>query len=152
MVYCVVPPEVAARVRRLVERALRDEPEVVIVEERRASERLVYAYLRVFRLVYRAAGGGEWGRSLTPALAGRQGGFEPSPTEGVGLGWQADEDLPLLIGRRPAAERHRGALRALETTLSAVTRSPRVAGRHPMSRLGHQTPVLTRRRRALLAA
>ncbi len=98
------------------------------------------------------------------------------------MSWVSDDELLLLIERRPAAERHvlalrylaglgfaqisdvmglarreamethREALRALEHTLSSVTRSPRVAGHHPMARLGHQTPVLHRRRRALLAA
>jgi hypothetical protein len=56
------------------------------------------------------------------------------------------------VARPDVVELHRRALRALEATLSAVTRSPRVGGRHAMGRLGHQTPVLYRRRRALLAA
>jgi DNA-directed RNA polymerase specialized sigma24 family protein len=97
------------------------------------------------------------------------------------LDWISDDDLVLLIERRPPAERHLlvlryfaglslsqvaevmgvavadaaalhgSAIRALEESLSAVTRSPRVEGRHPMGRLSHQTPVLHQRRRALLA-
>jgi DNA-directed RNA polymerase specialized sigma24 family protein len=97
------------------------------------------------------------------------------------LDWLSDEDLVLLIERRPPAERHLMVLRyfaglslaeiadvmdlgvneaaevhesavgALESSLHAVTRSPRVEGRHPMGRLTHQTRVLNQRRRALLA-
>jgi hypothetical protein len=43
-------------------------------------------------------------------------------------------------------------VRSIDATLAAVTRSARVGGRMPMSRLGQQTPVLYRRRRALRAA
>lgn len=97
------------------------------------------------------------------------------------LTWLSDDDLLLLVERRPRRERHalvlryfaglsfneigeimrisaaeaaglhRAAVDSLDATLAAVTRSPRVQDRHPMGRLVHQTPVLHRRRRALLA-
>jgi DNA-directed RNA polymerase specialized sigma24 family protein len=98
------------------------------------------------------------------------------------LDWLTDDDLLLLIEQRPAAERHvlalrhfaelsfaeiarimrveprhaaafhRAAIDALNSTLAAITRSPRVQGRHAMCRLTHHTPVLQQRQRALLAA
>lgn len=107
---------------------------------------------------------------------------ELADMEEDGLDWLTDEELLLLIERRPSTERHalalrylggltfaeiaaimgmqtkplvelhRVAVRAIESTLASVTRSPRVGGRMPMARLGHQTPVLYRRQRALRAA
>jgi RNA polymerase sigma-70 factor (ECF subfamily) len=317
MIYCVVPPDVAPRVRRQVERALRDQPSVVLVEERRLADRRarqdrralaawspedverrrirypegrrvaerratlvpvagpplprrldehaerltflegletpvefqeeieairaivrfqtghreafaelyqrwfspIYTYMRVtlddpgeadqracavfaeaahelprlslgvselrpwlFGLAYRVASDG---CPLLPAARSEAAGGESdadAPIEDEVLAWLTDEELLLLIARRPVPERHavvlrylaglgfaeiaeimqiprhralalhRSALGALEAMLSAVSRSPRVGGRHPMSRLGGQTPVLYRRRRALLAA
>ena len=97
------------------------------------------------------------------------------------LDWITDDDLVLLIERRPPSERqllvlryfaglsllqvagvmgialeeatalHAAAVGAIDASLVAVTRSPRVEGRHPMGRLGHQTRVIHERRRALLA-
>ena len=97
------------------------------------------------------------------------------------LEWLKDEELVLLVERRPAAERHvvvlryfaglsfteigdvmgmpamdavalhRSAVDSLDVTLSTATRVPRVQDRHPMKRLIHQTPTLRQRRRALLA-
>lgn len=99
-----------------------------------------------------------------------------------GLSWLTDDDLLLLIERRPPAERHvlvlryfaglafveiasimgieasgavalhRAAVASLDATLAGVGRSPRMEERHPMGRLIHQTPALRQRRRALLAA
>jgi DNA-directed RNA polymerase specialized sigma24 family protein len=101
--------------------------------------------------------------------------------EDVGLAWLADDELLLFVERRPGIERqvlalrylaglgfvdiaaamaidldaavalHANAVRCLSRTLGDVSRSPRVGGRLDMVRLGHQTPVLHRRRRALLA-
>jgi DNA-directed RNA polymerase specialized sigma24 family protein len=97
------------------------------------------------------------------------------------LDWLSDDELVLLIERRPLPERHVLVLRyfaglgwadigevmavdpdvalslhemavdSLDSTLAAATRSPRVENRHQMGRLIQQTPVLHRRRRALLA-
>jgi DNA-directed RNA polymerase specialized sigma24 family protein len=97
------------------------------------------------------------------------------------LDWLSDEELVLLIERRPLPERHVLVLRyfaglgwadigevmavdadvalslhemavdSLDSTLAALTRSPRVEDRLQMGRLIQQTPVLHRRRRALLA-
>jgi DNA-directed RNA polymerase specialized sigma24 family protein len=100
------------------------------------------------------------------------------------LEWLTDDDLQLLIERRPVDERHllmlrymaglgfteigailgmsareavelhRAAVDALDASLAAITRSPRVGGRHHMRRLtpSSPTPVLHRRRRALQLA
>ncbi|HVE68413.1 MAG TPA: sigma-70 family RNA polymerase sigma factor [Solirubrobacteraceae bacterium] len=117
----------------------------------------------------------------TPAAPGASN--DPAIADNVRtvLDWVKDDDLVLLIERRPPAERHvlvlryfaglglgeiatamecspgnveallRAAVEALDASLAAVTRSPRVEGRHPMGRLTHQTPALRQRRRALLA-
>jgi DNA-directed RNA polymerase specialized sigma24 family protein len=99
-----------------------------------------------------------------------------------GLEWLTDDDLLVLIARRPLAERHvlllgylgglgseqiarimeldagqvrdlhRLAMTSIEASLTAIVRSPRMAGRLPMSRLDRTSRVLDRRRRALLAA
>jgi DNA-directed RNA polymerase specialized sigma24 family protein len=98
------------------------------------------------------------------------------------LHWVKDEELVLLVERRPAPERHvlvlryfaglsfaevagvmgieppraialhRAAVASLDATLASVARGPRAEERHPMGRLVHQTPTLRQRRRALLAA
>ncbi len=111
---------------------------------------------------------------------GPQAVSETPPEEDL-LQWLSDDDLLLLVERRPTPERHalvlryfaglsfaeiaeimriapaeatglhRAAVDSLDATLAAVTRSPRMHDRHPMGRLTHQTPVLQRRRRALLA-
>lgn len=117
----------------------------------------------------------------TPAVPSASS--EPAIADNVRtvLDWVNDDDLVLLIERRPPAERHvlvlryfaglglgeiatvmelsasrvtalhRSAVDALDASLAAVTRSPRIENRHPMGRLTHQTPALRQRRRALLA-
>jgi DNA-directed RNA polymerase specialized sigma24 family protein len=100
-------------------------------------------------------------------------------TDGASLDWLTDDDLLLLIERRPLPERHvlllgylgglgcdqiarvmevdagrvrelhRQAMASIEASLSAIVRSPRMAGRLPMSRLDRTSRVLDRRRRAL---
>jgi DNA-directed RNA polymerase specialized sigma24 family protein len=105
------------------------------------------------------------------------GALEESCLDGL-----TDDDLLVLVARRPRAERHLLMLRylaglrfdeiaeilglhlretvelhgstlsAVEATLAAVTRSQRVGGQLPMSQAKDQTRVLYRRRRALLAA
>lgn len=99
-----------------------------------------------------------------------------------GLAWLSDDELVLLVGRRPPGERHvlvlryfvgltfaeigtvmgidpaaaislhRCAVASLDATLAAAGRGTRMEERHPMERLTHQTPALRQRRRALLAA
>ena len=138
----------------------------------------------LFGIAHRAAG--PWSLEQ-PLPRGRVNGHDHRLGENGkledagGLEWLGDDELVLLVERRPPAERHllvlryfvglsfteigtimgieaedalglhRSAVDSLEATLSAVTRSPRIEGRHPMGRLTHQTPVLHRRRRALLA-
>jgi RNA polymerase sigma-70 factor (ECF subfamily) len=117
-----------------------------------------------------------------PAYVGHGAGDVDDVPGDVDFAWLTDEELLMFVERRPPAERHalalrylaglsfaeiadvmglarrgvadlhRAAIRSLEATLTEVARSPRVGGRLPMSRLGHETPVLYRRRRALLAA
>jgi RNA polymerase sigma factor (sigma-70 family) len=97
------------------------------------------------------------------------------------LDWLSDDDLMLLIDRRPQDERHvlvlryfaglsyseigevmavapaeavalhRAAVESLDAMLAAVSHGHGVEERHSMGRLIQQTPVLHRRRRALLA-
>jgi DNA-directed RNA polymerase specialized sigma24 family protein len=110
------------------------------------------------------------------------GAVKPGSRDGSSLEWLSDDDLLLLIERRPLAERHvlllgylgalrreqiaeimgldpdrvrdlhRQALASIDASLAAIVRSPRMAGRLPMSRLDRGSRVLDRRRRALLAA
>lgn len=117
-----------------------------------------------------------------PLAVNGNGVSELDDTAEDGLAWLSDEDLLLLIERRPPAERHllvlryfaglsfaevasimgiepsaavtlhRSAVASLDATLAGVSRSPRMEERHPMGRLMHQTPALRQRRRALLAA
>lgn len=135
----------------------------------------------LFGLAYRAAR--PRGMELTRPLAATDG---PAPelddADEDGLSWVSDDDLLLLIDRRPPAERHvlvlryfagltfveiasimgieasgavalhRLAVASLDATLAGVNRTPRMEERHPMGRLIHQTPALRQRRRALLAA
>ena len=132
----------------------------------------------LFGIAYRVA---QPASIQTPAAPGASN--DPAIADNVRtvLDWVKDDDLVLLIERRPPAERHvlvlryfaglrlgeiatvtemssghvdtllRAAVDALDASLAAVTRSPRVEGRHPMGRLTHQTPTLRQRRRALLA-
>jgi DNA-directed RNA polymerase specialized sigma24 family protein len=117
-----------------------------------------------------------------PGAAGWNGhGAVAAQVADPSLEWLSDDDLVLLVERRPAAERHllvlryfaglsfaeiatimdvgatdavalhRLAVDSLDATLSGITRSPRTDGRHAMGRLVQQTPVLQRRRRALLS-
>jgi RNA polymerase sigma-70 factor (ECF subfamily) len=116
-----------------------------------------------------------------PTLVGGHALAEAGAKVRMPLDWISDDDLVLLIERRPPAERHllvlryfaglslaevaavmelgdaeaaalhNSAVMALDASLSAVNRGPRVEERHPMGRLSHQTPVLHQRRRALLA-
>ena len=160
----------------------------VFTEAARTLPELVLSPAQVrpwlFGLAYRAACADARGRLLPVHEHGDPVVAAPELTdvEEDGLEWLTDEDLVLLVERRPSAERHalvlrylgglsfaevaaimgmqtksvvelhRAAVRGIESTLAAITRSPRVGGRLPMSRLGHQTPVLYRRRRALRAA
>lgn len=122
------------------------------------------------------------GAARRPLNGHRHERAEPPVDDGEAvLKWVTDEDLLLLIGRRPAQERHvlvlhyfaglsfdeiaevlrihpagaaelhRSAVEALDATLAAVAPGARGEERHQMGRLTHQTPVLHRRRRALLA-
>jgi DNA-directed RNA polymerase specialized sigma24 family protein len=135
----------------------------------------------VLALVYRVASEGR--RAL---VVGGDGSRTSPCTAKEGAAHDArltsltDDDLLLLIGRRPLAERHvlllgylgglrseqvarimeleasqvrdlhRLAMTSIEASLSAIVRSPRMAGRLPMSRLHRTSRVLDRRRRALL--
>jgi RNA polymerase sigma factor (sigma-70 family) len=101
--------------------------------------------------------------------------IEPEPgalhlNGGESLEWLSDEDLQLLIERRPAEERHllmlrymaglgfaeigtilglsqravselhRVAIDSLDASLAAITRSPHIGGRHHMVRVGRTSP------------
>jgi DNA-directed RNA polymerase specialized sigma24 family protein len=137
----------------------------------------------LFGIVYDGARAIPLGEHIRRPVNGNgHGPPRPAGTEGQhALDWLSDDELVLLIERRPLPERHVLVLRyfaglgwadigevmavdadvalslhemavdSLDSTLAAVTRSPRVEDRHQMGRLIHQTPVLHRRRRALLA-
>ena len=115
----------------------------------------------------------------TEASAG--GGEESHADGAESLEWLSDDELQLLIERAPMEERHVLMLRymarlsfvdigavlgiapdaaldlhhravcALDASLATMTRGPQAGGRHAMSRLAAQTPVLRQRRRALAA-
>ncbi|MDX6648843.1 MAG: hypothetical protein QOJ97_794 [Solirubrobacteraceae bacterium] len=167
--------DVEAQVASVLSEALRQLPEVAPGP----------AQLRpwLFAIAYdgaRAVPSGHLTRA--PANGNGHRPADPAQSEGQGaLDWLSDDELVLLIERRPLPERHVLVLRyfaglgfaeigevmavdagvalalhdtavdSLDSTLAAATRSPRVENRHQMGRLIQQTPVLHRRRRALLA-